>query len=203
MIDEVNLLCDRLERLIEDARSVLHSEASREKAEQLREVRNVIGRLRSKGLDAPEPLVRLQDELAEEDQAVQVARATLAALSDRLVGLVAKAGSPRKHAAMREPAPKSVRVSRAAVAAEYEAQIVSALHKLGGRAMKGEILAVIVNSDGEGLSEDGNGGGRTTRVSFGMLGHARQALVSRGILRKDSPRGVWELADNGHADSER
>jgi hypothetical protein len=203
VIDEVNLLCDRLERLIDDARSVLHSEASREKAEQLREVRNVISRLRSKGVDAPEPLVRLHDELSEEDQTVQVARATLTAISDRLVGLVAKAGSPRKHAAMREPAPKSVRVSRAAVAAEYEAEILDALRKLGGHGTKRQVLGEMLNADAlQGSGEDGNGNGMTRHISFDALAQARQALVSRGILRKDSPRGLWELADDGRADND-
>ena len=31
---------------------------------------------------------------------------------------------------------------------------------------------------------------------------ARQALVTRGVLRSNSPNGIWELADNTNADNE-
>jgi hypothetical protein len=82
----------------------------------------------------------------------------------------------------------------------FEAAIRRCLRSRGGRACRAEVLAALA----EELS------GRLDALDLEILpsgstrweahvGKARQRLVRRGALRKDSPRGVWELCDRGPA----
>jgi hypothetical protein len=204
MMDEANLLCDRLERLIDDARSLLQDGAGKEKLVQLREVRATVEALSNKGVEVPEPILRLRDTLAEDDVAVQAAASTLKTISSRLADVATKMNT----LATSTPASRTVQSIRAPrknaiLAGDYEELIIHALRRLGGRAAKGEVLPELLNALGTSSSgSDSLQRSSTVSFSWDALARARKALVDRGILRSDSPRGIWELADDTNADND-
>lgn len=80
----------------------------------------------------------------------------------------------------------------------YELPILEVLHRHGGRAAAREVIEEIepmiegklTPLDREELS---TGGLRwQKRVQF-----TRLRLVERGLIKKDSPRGIWEITDDG------
>jgi hypothetical protein len=82
---------------------------------------------------------------------------------------------------------------------EYDQPILEALIAGGGRAAKSEVLAVV----GRSLSD------RFLPADREMMGNEerwqkraqfrRLKLVQQGLIRSDSPRGVWEITDSGRA----
>jgi hypothetical protein len=83
---------------------------------------------------------------------------------------------------------------------EYEIPILTVLRHHGGRAASREVVAEVgeivkpklTPKDVELLS---SGVVRwENRVHF-----TRLRLIERGLLKKDSPRGVWEISDKGDA----
>ena len=84
----------------------------------------------------------------------------------------------------------------------YERPIVEAVYELGGSGPVADVLAIVeqkmkhllTDVDYEVLSS-----GREVRWRSSAK-WARNSLVHKqGLLRKDSPRGVWELTDKGVA----
>lgn len=88
MVDEVNSLCDRLRRIVRDAKAVLREEGSLDRAEQLRQIRGTIAVLRQQGLEVPETLLELErartQQVTREDQATR----TLGVLQNRLTDIL-------------------------------------------------------------------------------------------------------------------
>jgi|FLYL01.1.fsa_nt_gi hypothetical protein len=82
---------------------------------------------------------------------------------------------------------------------EYYWPILESLYELGGRGHVSEVLplverklkAVFRQADRQMLSSGGDVRWRNTAQ------WARYDLVRRGLLRRDSQRGVWELTDAG------
>jgi DNA-binding winged helix-turn-helix (wHTH) protein len=90
MIDEAQLLCDRIERLVDDALSVREDEASKAKVQQLREIRSTISNLDRRGIDAPAELRDLEARLADGVGEQEVAANALGAVQDRLGRILGK-----------------------------------------------------------------------------------------------------------------
>lgn len=92
------------------------------------------------------------------------------------------------------------RAPRGSLLAEqaYELPILQAIHHHGGRAPAREVIeevgaAVRDQLTQLDLEEIATGGLRwQKRVQF-----TRLRLVERGLVKKDSPRGVWEITDDG------
>jgi hypothetical protein len=84
----------------------------------------------------------------------------------------------------------------------YELPILQALDKAGGRAPAREVVAAVgkvVESKLTALDQEvlPNGGKRwENRVQF-----ARLRLKEKGKLLSGSPRGVWELSDEGRVEA--
>jgi hypothetical protein len=204
MMEEANLLCDRLEKLVEDARDLAHSEAETERIEQLKEIRRAIENLQGKGLDVPDALRKLEEKLAEGEKDVQVAAGTLEALRSRLGKIMVKLGvspEPVSGGRKRRRFPKPEK--KITPQKFYEPLIVEALREMGGRARMREVLKAVYDKAKEELVP----GDLEKRESTGQIiwenntAWARQALVNQGVLRKDSRHGIWELADKTDADS--
>ncbi|MEN6520527.1 MAG: winged helix-turn-helix domain-containing protein [Armatimonadota bacterium] len=209
MIDEANLLCDRIERLIGDAQSLMNSDSKSEKLGQLKEVRTTIDRLSKKGLNVPELLVQLQENLAEDEKAVSAAANTLEVLSGRIVSIAEKLKvSPSAVQAKRfeKKTDIAITVSGSGVTSPkvYEQPIIDALRQLGGSAPAKEVRKILLETMGDQLTEADLEVNEKYRevVWWNRARWARQALVTRGILRSNSPNGIWELADDTHADND-
>jgi hypothetical protein len=84
--------------------------------------------------------------------------------------------------------------------AAYELPILQVLAQRGGRAGKNEVLDALEPLIGDQLTELDR-----TPLASGEIRwrnraqFARLRLVQRGEMEKDSPRGIWELADAGRA----
>lgn len=205
MIDEANLLCDRLERLISDAQSLMSSDSKSEKLGQLKEVRTTIERLSKRGLNVPELLVQLQENLAEDEKAVAVAANTLEALSARIASLGEKlkiwpsAAQAKKIEKMVDTA---IVVSGGEVTPPkvYEQPIIDILRQLGGSAPSKEVRKRLLECMGcQFTAADLEIDKYKEVVWWNRARWARQALVTSGVLRSNSPTGIWELADDTDA----
>src|SRR4030042_526212 len=81
----------------------------------------------------------------------------------------------------------------------YQFLILKILIKQGGSAERGRVLDIIKRDYGNSLSgkdlseyQSGHGERWKNHISF-----AREHLKEIGYLRKDSPRGLWEISDEG------
>ena len=81
----------------------------------------------------------------------------------------------------------------------YQFLVLNILIKAGGRAERYRVLDTIKRDykyflSGKDLSEYQSGHGERWKnhISF-----AREHLKETGYLRKDSPRGLWEITDEG------
>lgn len=87
----------------------------------------------------------------------------------------------------------------------FEMPILEVLYELGGSARMREVLDGVERKighlfgpvDHELMPSGGDIRWRNTAQ------WARNSLVKRGLLRADSPRGIWELADEGVAEVEK
>lgn len=160
MIDEANLLCDRLERLIADAQSLMDSDSKSEKLGQLKEVRTTIDRLSKKGLNVPELLVQLQENLAEDEKAVKTAANTLEALSGRIASIAEKLRISPSAVQMKKFEKKTdiaIKVSGGEVTPPkvYEQPIIDILRRLGGSAPSKQVRKVLLETmDGQFTAAD-------------------------------------------------
>lgn len=86
----------------------------------------------------------------------------------------------------------------------YELPLVQAIAKLGNRAAYRDILEELEKSMGDQFTEMD----RATLSSGGIRWHTRLQfvrlrLIERGLLRKNSPRGIWELSTQGQSAAKR
>jgi Mrr N-terminal domain len=131
----------------------------------------------------------------------------LLGLSHPSSGAAASASEPAPRSpASRNPKRKGKRGSKRArsgsllAESEYELPILQVLERHGGRAPSREVVAevgeIVASKLTEVDREDLSSGGLRweNRVHF-----TRLRLVERGELKKDSPRGVWEISEAGAA----
>ena len=106
------------------------------------------------------------------------------------------------HANQKTRLPKGVKVPNEA----YELPILEAVYELGGSARMGEVLKLVEKKmqhllgDVEYQTQPSGADLRWRNTAQ----WARNTLVhQRGMLKKDSSHGVWELTDKGMAEVER
>jgi hypothetical protein len=81
---------------------------------------------------------------------------------------------------------------------EYEMPILNVLNRHGGRAASREVVAEVgeivkSNLRAKDFEKVSSGGVRwENRIHF-----CRLRLIERGLLKKGSPRGVWEISEEG------
>lgn len=85
----------------------------------------------------------------------------------------------------------------------YEAPLLRTIANLGGRGTYREVLPLVE----ERLAPDLTDLDKQTLPSGGVRWHTRLQfvrlrLIERGLIRKDSPRGVWALTSEGLAQAE-
>ena len=87
----------------------------------------------------------------------------------------------------------------------FRIPIMEALYGLGGRASNDEVLRIVMEKIKPQLKEPDYQevpSGRDIRwVNSARWAHFN--LVKEGMLKKDSPRGIWELSERGKQEVER
>ena len=197
MTDEVNLVFDRLQGVIQDALEVIESTVNAEKIAQLRALRVTVTGLEKDNIPVPTALADLVAELQQTEQEQAVAQATLEACRGRRAGVSDRPGKLRhgRTVVRRRASPEGNIPS-----SELRRLILETLREFGGSANAGDILRVIHDKMKDQLQsgdlELNRYGAPRWRVRTRSV---KQQLVVEGLLRGDSPRSVWELADGADA----
>ncbi len=197
MVDEVNLLFDRLQGVIQDALEVIESTVNAEKIAQLRALRVTVTGLEKGNIPVPTALADLVAELQQTEQEQAVAQATLEACRGRLAGVSDLLGKLRHgRTVVRRRAPSDACVPLT----ELRRLLLETLGELGGSARAGDVLDLIHGKLKDRFQPDDlepNAQGLPQwRV---RTSHIRGRLVAQGLLKSDSPKFVWELADGADA----
>jgi hypothetical protein len=144
------------------------------------------------------PWVELDDDvmgaLGKEARPLEDASAVLR----RLLGLASMEPPPREAAPLPAAEPKRAPLGSLVPIGDYEPAILRELAERGGAGPARDVTQAV----GERLA------GRLTERDHGTLASgvtrwesrvqvARMRLVDRGLLRRDSPRGTWELTEAG------
>jgi hypothetical protein len=162
------------------------------------------------GLDAQE-IGGVDADIAETQAQVEVAAGARVDGADRMGDAVAPDGAVKRrrspgatHVARsrgrRSAAQRPPRAPRGSLLAEdvYEIPILQVLAEHDGRAGKNEVLDALESRLGDRLTELDR-----TPITSGEVRWRNRAqfvrlrLVERGELKRDSPRGIWELSDAG------
>jgi len=196
MIEESNLACDRIQRLVDDAIALVESNSLSEKRKQLQQITSTIENLNRIGVAVPQELAALSDTLTQEAAQHDVAMQTLQLLHERLDGLVdvlepyVRVRGTRRRV-RRQDLPEITDEE------EFYPIIVEVLREMGGSGTARRILESIFHKMEVRLTPgdlecypntDRENWRRTAKI-------ARQSLVERGVLRSDSPQQTWELAE--------
>ena len=111
----------------------------------------------------------------------------------RLLGLEAKPTPPprrRKRAAPGELMPQS----------EYRRPILETLSEMGGRARMNDVLQRVFEKVQHQLKPADLMRTKSGEIRWrNRVCWVRYELVQEGLLRSDSPRGIWELSEKGRA----
>lgn len=164
------------------------------------------------GLDA-EAIRGVDPDMAETQAQVEVAAGPRVDGAERMGDAVAPNGAVKRHRSpsavgvarsrgRRSAAQRPPRAPRGSLLAEdaYEIPILQVLAEHGGRAGKNEVLDALESRLGDRLTELDR-----TPITSGEVRWRNRAqfvrlrLVERGELKRDSPRGIWELSDAGNA----
>lgn len=201
MIEETHLLCDRIQKLIEDAAALIQSDSLAEKRKQLQQISVTVENLARANVAVPQELAALSDSLSKEVSQHDVAVETLKTLYERLAGFTDGIAPLVRVRGVR----KRIRrgdLPEITPEEEFYPVIIEVLRDMGGSGTAHKILdAVFHKMESRMLPGDLDfrpnssceNWRKTTKI-------ARYRLIDSGVLRPDSPRKTWELASpNGSA----
>lgn len=196
MIEETHLLCDRIQKLIEDAAALIQSDSLAEKRKQLQQIAGTIESLNRANVAVPQELTALSDNLSKEVSQHDVAVETLKTLYERLDGFtdsiepLVRARGLRKRV-RRGDLPETTPEE------DFHPVIIDVLRAMGGSGTAHKILDAVFRAMEVRLlpgdlemypNSDCENWRKTAKI-------ARYSLIDSGVLRPDSPRKTWELAN--------
>lgn len=195
MVDEVQYLCDRIEALIADAATIAETGTTPQRAEQLERTTQAVVTLRVKGFPVPPDLLRLQSDLNDTGTLSKVAGQAMLVLKRRLADtakLARRNGLRSEHNGARSW-PRDATPLRV-----YREAIPGVLREAGGSASSAEVRErVFTMLRKRFVPSDFRPQATTGRVLWEYrLAWAAHQLRDQGVLRSDSPRGRWELAES-------
>jgi hypothetical protein len=165
------------------------------RTQQLLEVSSAIDKLERKQIPIPQDLRRLKSELLAQADNDQMVHQTFITISQSLAKLAAtheilnKQKTVEAGGAFRS---KSVKTTPFKV---LRGHLLTSLQELGGSAPASEVLDSIESKLQTALHpgdlQPDTQGVTTWRKNVRMLRHG---LAIQGVLRSDSPRGIWQLA---------
>ncbi len=170
-----------------------------EQEKQLREISRAIGKLEKAGIPVPDELRSLKVDLAAKLAIKEENDSVLETLADGLEGILqdlrARIGRTEKAApgkSLRKRRSKKPKTEKDVLRKE----IIRALKRLGGRAHLRQVLAEMEKQLKDKLLP-----GDLEKRQSGEIAWENNAcwerfhMVQDGILRNDSPRGIWELSE--------
>lgn len=197
LIERADPLVQELRQLVAGLAQYHESPEAQEKAEQLKEICRTITRLESLKVAVPNELRNLKTDLVGELSVDEQVREAFVALRDGLVEVLdaiqQRLGKPATGDKPRRKRSHLPRTEKA-VLREY---LLRALKAKGGRASIHEVLAWME----EHLRDRLQPGDLETRSTGEVVWQnntcwERFNLIQEGILKPDSPRGIWELNDD-------
>ena len=166
--------------------------------EQLRVVGKSIDRLESSGVTVPDDLRRVKVNLLAQLEAIDDLLRVRVDLAQRLctrLGAIPPAKATAGAAArLRRSRRRNLNTTSQT---KYKPHIVEILRERGGSAPTSEIRAELETRFREKFTPDDLA--ETSpgyAVWWNRANWARMDLINEGILKSNSPRGVWELAEN-------
>jgi hypothetical protein len=200
-VKDPSLLVDLCRQVIEELDTGSNDTEVGEKNTQLREIARTIERLEKAGVPTPEALraekMRLAAELGGATETTQALTYLGEELEALLKDIKARLRHDRDDASGKKTASKRSHLAKTDKHVLRE-HIVRALKKCGGKASVADVLqemgrqlkGKLLPGDLE-LRKDGK-----TIAWMNNAQWQRLLMVREGILRNDSPNGIWELAEN-------
>lgn len=197
-----SLLLEALRDLIEYLDAGAEEIPVAEQEVQLRAIAKAIDQLEKAGVLVPGPLRAEKIRIAAAIAVHQEARQALAQLADELAEIltdlrkrIGQAETKTPDAKPRAKHPKLLRTDRQVL----REQIILALQRLGGRAKVSDVIEEMTRQL-DGKLQPGDlvlRGGATKEPAWqNNTQWERYQMVQDGLLRGDSPRGVWELSED-------
>lgn len=200
-------------RLVDVCREVIEElDCSSEDGEQrhmeaqLREIAKAIERLEKAGVPVPDPLraekVKLAAELGRHAAGAEALKQLAEDLEDVLRDLRSRVGEVEQSQPATPGEPKKPRRKRKTRQPRtsdtvLRENIIAALRRLGGRGKIADIIE-LMGKELEGSLQPGDLVWRESTAEYAWQNNAkweRYRMIQEGLLRSDSPRGVWELSE--------
>ena len=197
MKEQAEQLVENVQELIESLQQVSLQNGLDEKRVQLKAVSKSIQHLEKQEVAVPDELRHLKMDLASDLGMVDEAEATLGYLSHELTKLIDTVGKRRR--SRKAPSGRGRRPRKPTTGREELRELITqSLRQLGGRARMVDVLDWMEKQlDGRlqpGDLELRSGGALVWRNNAQW---ERLRMVREGMLKSDSPRGWWELAEGG------
>lgn len=200
-LDDPSLLTKTFREVIEALDSSGEDDVTQEKEAQLREIAKSIERLEKAGVTVPDALrgekTRLAAELAVKSEGLAAMNRLADEMAEVLQDLEARIGRTGQPGRKSRPGRKRSRSPKTGDDVLRE-HILRALKKLGGRARVADVLEE-VGRQLEGRLLPGDLEWRESSKECVWRNNAkweRNEMKKAGLLRSDSPHGVWELNED-------
>ena len=196
-----SLLLEALRDLIEYLDSDAEEVPVAEQEVQLRAIAKAVEQLEKVGVPVPGPLRAEKTRIAAAIAVHREARQALAQLADELAEILADLRERIGQAVTKTPdaKPRAKRPKLPKTAKQVlREEIVLALKQLGGKAKVSDVIEEMTRQlDGKLLPGDLVWREATNEPAWqNNAKWERYQMVQDGVLRGDSPRGVWELSED-------
>jgi hypothetical protein len=197
MIEETHLLCDRIQKLIDDAVALIKSDSMAEKQKQLQQIAATVENLKDAGVSVPQELIALSETLSRDVSEQDVAVEAIRALRERLEGFtdtiepVLRTGVGRLRRAPKATLPEITPEE------DFYPVITNVLRKMGGTGTARKVLEAVFQAMKNLLLPgdlEMHPSGRCENWRH-TAKYARYSLIERGVLRGDAPRQTWALSE--------
>jgi len=196
-----SLLLEALRDLIEYLDSGAEEIPVDEQEVQLRAIAKAVEQLEKAGVPVPGPLRAEKTRIAAAIAVHREARQALVQLTDELTEILSdlrqRIGQADTKIAEVKPRAKRSKLPKTANEVLRE-QIILALKRLGGKAKVSDVIEEMTRQlDGKLLPGDLVWREATSEPAWqNNAKWERYQMVQNGLLRGDSPRGVWELSED-------
>jgi len=165
------------------------------RTQQLFEVSCAIDKLEAKHVPVPQDLRRLKTDLLAQADSDQMVEQTFADIRDLLASTAATHEVLKKPETVEADGPLTRKSASTTPFRVLRSHLIKCLQEVGGSAPATEVLDSIETKLRTALRhgdlQPNTQGSTTWRSNARMVRHH---LVKQGVLRSDSPRGIWQLA---------
>lgn len=195
MKEQAEQLVESVQDLVETLQQATGQNDLDEKRKQLKAVSRSVSQLEKQGVSVPDELRHLKMDLASDLGVVDEAEATLSFLALELGQLIDAIGKPRRKSKTKTS--RHRRKRKPTTGREVLRDMIhECLKESGGRARASDVLDWI----GERLDGQFQPGDSDRRAGGEIVWRnnaqwERLRMIKEGVLKSNSPRGWWELAE--------